>query len=505
MGRFDALLRPLSQRQLLFFFASAVLLFVYPVLKADYPFHDDVGRELLLGEHVWREQGRLSMELFQGLVSFNTHTINVFPLPMFIVLPVFTVALASLCKQYFPHSTVLECLVVLPLCYCPFFLGNLTYQYDGPMMVLALSCVMFAVSFQPERHWVRMLCCAALLALALSFYQITAHVFIGLCCVECVRRVGEGQSFKGISGLLAERVLQLLLGALFYDLTALRLYASWRGGFVQPPQGWLPLLGNRIGEVIAVIRLLINDANAWLFVFIGIVALAGLALTLLRTFRAFKPFWERMSLGVLLLIALFVLLLSVPGSILVLEDFALNPRTLMGLSCVLVLVFYCAYNALAVLSPLANVVLLIPLFWMLSFSYAYGRVLLAQKNFETSVVYSIGYDFSSRQALRDIKDFYLIPPEHGQLWVPAVAATLDKIPALRFVLSFEQITIAERLPMAGINNVAGIDSRVFNKASLGTDRVMLVNNKFYDIVRIKDVGYILMKTPDELPNYQPRW
>jgi len=32
---------------------------------------------------------------------------------------------------------------------------------------------------------------------------------------------------------------------------------------------------------------------------------------------------------------------------------------------------------------------------------------------------------------------------------------------------------------------------------------MLVDNKFYDIVRIKDVGYILMKTPDKLPNYQP--
>ena len=46
-------------------------------------------------------------------------------------------------------------------------------------------------------------------------------------------------------------------------------------------------------------------------------------------------------------------------------------------------------------------------------------------------------------------------------------------------------------------------SRVFKKASLGTDRVMLVDNNFYDIVRIKDVGYILMKTPDELPNYQP--
>jgi hypothetical protein len=150
-------------------------------------------------------------------------------------------------------------------------------------------------------------------------------------------------------------------------------------------------------------------------------------------------------------------------------------------------------------------VLLLPLFWMLSFSYAYGRVLAAQKTFETSVVYSIGYDFSSRQVLREIKDFYLIPPEQGRLWLPEVAATLDRMPALRFVLSFEQITIAERLPVAGINNVSGIDPRVFNKASIATDRVMLVNNKFYDIFRIKDVGYILMKTPDELPDYKYRW
>lgn len=505
MGRLDALLRPLSQRQLLIFFAAAVLLFVYPVLEADYAFYDDTGRELLLGKDLWREQGRLLMELFQGVVSFNADTVNVFPLPMFIVLPVFAGALASLCKQYFPHPTVLECLVVLPLCYSPFFLGNLTYQYDGPMMVLALSCVMYAVSFQSERYWVRTLFCAALLAVALSFYQITAQVFIGLCCIECVRRVGEVQSLGHIIGVLAEKVLQLLLGSLFYYLTAFRFYASWRGGLAQPPQGWLQMLDERVARVSGSVGLLINDANGWLFIFIGIVAGMGFLLTLSRAFRASKPLWERLLLLVLCVVALLVLLLSVPGSILVLEDFALYARTLMGLSCLLVLVLYCSYKALETLSPFANIVLFVPLFWMLSFSYAYGRILVAQKAFETSVVYSIGYEFSSRQALREIKDFYLIPPENGQLWVPAVAATLDKMPALRFVLSFEQITIAERLPMAGINNVSGIDPRVFNMASIATDRVMLVDNKFYDIFRVKDVGYILMKTPEELPNYKYLW
>lgn len=505
MGRLDALLRPLSQRQLLIFFAAAVLLFVYPILKADYAFHDDAGRELLLGDHIWREQGRLLMELFAHFVGFNADTTNVFPLPMFMVLPVFTVALASLCKQYFPHPTMLEGLVVLPLCYSPFFLGNLTYQYDGPMMLLALSCVVFAISFQPERLWLRQLFCAALLAIALGFYQITAHVFVGLCCVECVRRIFDGESLAHVVGVMAEKVLQLMLGCLFYYLTAFRFYASWRAGLAQPPEGWIEMLEYRVSKVTAVVGLLINDANAWLFMVIGLAAVTGFLLTLFKAFRASKPLWERLLLLVLCMVALLVLLLSVPGSILILADFALNPRTLMGLSCVLVLMFYCAYKALALLSPLANVLLLIPLFWMLSFSYAYGRVLLAQKTFETSVVYSIGYEFSSRQALREIKDFYLIPPEQGQLWVPAAAATLDRMPALRFVLSFEQITIAERLPMAGINNVAGIDARAFEKASIANDRVMLVNNKFYDIFRIKDVGYILMKTPDELPNYKYQW
>lgn len=505
MGVLDACLKPLGPRRIVVVFCTAVLLFVYPIVQADYPYGDDVPRGLLLGEELWKTQGRWFMQLFQTVASFNSHSINVFPLPLLMMLPVLVFALVALSRHYFPNPCLLDCQVVLPLLYSPFFLGNLSYQYDGPMMVLALSCVIYAITLRAKRACWRVCMSGVLLAVAAGLYQITLQVFVSLCCVECVRYISEGRALRPILLALMERVVQLLAGGLLYYFSAFQFYASWRGAMAQPDSGWVELLKLRAIAVTKVLGLFVNDGNRWLFIASISLAAVGLGLTLLVVFGTRHSPSQRLGLVLLCATALLLIAVCVPGAILIIQDFALNSRSLMAFSCVMVLVFYLARIALSAVHPLLNALLIIPLLCMLSFAFAYGRVLVAQKAFETRVVYSVAYDLSSRPQLHDIQDFYLIAPEHLQVWLPAAAAVTAQMPGLEFILDLKQVTSAERLVMAGITNVGSRQRSEFVQASRGGEAQLLVANTFYDIVRLNGTGYILLKTPEGPSQYKYHW
>ncbi|MFJ3526123.1 glucosyltransferase domain-containing protein [Pseudomonas sp. NPDC090203] len=505
VAMFDKCLNPLGSRQLIMVFAIATLLFVYPIIQADYPYGDDVPRQLFLGEDLWRSQGRGLMQVFQTVVGFSSHSVDVFPLPLLLMLPVLVLALASLTRHYFRKPCLFDCSVVLPLLYSPFFLGNLSYQYDGPMMILALCCVIFAITFKHRHLGLRTVIPGLLLVAAASLYQITLQVFVALCCIECLRGICDGVDLKSILLGIAERILQLSVACILYYFTAFQFYASWRGTLAHDGEGWGALITARLRKVAEVIGLLITDGNRMIMALLGVAAVAGIALMLVAVLRSERRLTERMACVVLCAIAWLVMMIAVPGIILVIEDFALNCRSLMAVSCVMVAGFYFARKALGEIHPAASGLLLIPLVCMLSFSFAYGRVLVAQKTLETSVVQSIGYDLSSRAELRKIQDFYLIPPEDLRLWLPAVAGTLEQMPALAFILDKTQITMAERFAVAGFNNVASKTRQSFMDATVDTHPQVLVNNLFYDIVRIGNIGYIELKTPEGSGRYKFHW
>lgn len=487
-------------------FAIAVGLFVYPIIKADYSYYDDASRVLFLGDDFWRLQGRLFMELVQTMASFSTHSIDVFPLTLFLVLPVLVAAMVSLCRHYFPQPCLLDTQVVMPILYTPFILAILNYQYDGPMVVLGMCCVIFAVTFNDERRGLKWVVSGILLAASAGLYQTTVQIFVGLCCIDCIRAIDEGAPFRSVLRVLIERVMQLVLGLFLYYISAFQLYTSTRGSLARPDGTWWELLRWRAGSVFEACALFVTDGNRWLFVAAGIVMGAGLATLMWSVLSCRRSLAERCLLALLCLVALAVTVIAVPGPLLVIDDFSLGPRTLIALSCVCVLGFYFARKVLWALHPMLTGLLIIPLFGMLSFSYAYGRVLVAEKTFETSIVYSVSHDLASNSQLRMVKDFYLLPSRPYQRWVPgSVTAVMEAMPAIKFVLTLPQMTTPERFPMMGITNVTGGSWEAFMTLSHETAPEPIVNNRFYDIVRIGDVGFIQLKAPEGSGRYKYVW
>ncbi|QOU06431.1 glucosyltransferase domain-containing protein [Pseudomonas fluorescens] len=336
----------LTKKQVVVFFSVVSLIYVYPVIRADYAYIDDSWRSLLLAGDGWKNQGRILLEVLHKFLTFTGGTTNIFPLPLLISVFAMVLAMTRLTCWYFPTPSWVACLVVLPVLCNPFFLGNIAYQYDGPGMILAVAAVIYAITCTVENVFLRGLVAAVSMAVTLALYQLTITLFIGLCCIECLWGVRNRIEVNSILYTLLQRGLQLLCAGLIYYLTAYQFITSHRGDSILFDANWLSVVQRKFLFSMGSIYSLANAWNAALFVGLLVVASVGLLswLASIATLQG-RPLGKIVVL-IACLGVLPVLLLCVPGAILFLAEPNLDARNYIGFSAVLVLLLLLSYDVL---------------------------------------------------------------------------------------------------------------------------------------------------------------
>ncbi|MBV7547591.1 glucosyltransferase domain-containing protein [Pseudomonas sp. PDM26] len=502
MGRFnDFLVRELSRHQVWRFFLFATFLYVLPLILADFPYIDDNWRSLAAGM-AWAEQGRLFAQLFYNALTFSHAAPNIFPLPLLIATLAMASALTSLTFHYLRQPTVACCLVLLPLWYNPFFLQNLSYQYDGPTTTLSLVAVIYAITFRHPLRSVQWLVPSFLIALALGLYQISLNVFLGLCCLELLRAANDKTTPVPWGDLLGWKAAQLILGGLIYSVSAGPFMDSNRTALLNWSAHPLLQIQINIARVLEKVVLLFNGGWLWVFGGLLLLAMAGAVRLGLNVAARQDGGPKKLLIGLMCLLTLPLVTLLVSGVALFFRDFNEGARTLIGFAVLLVLLCYLSHLALASIHERLPLLLIIPLLAMLSLSFAYGRVLTVQKTFASTALASLDYDIVSHQALREAKRIYM-SVTYSDYWLTAAAGSFKQMPVLHYLLNTDFYMLAENLPKAGITNVVAERERR-NATRVGYQGYPpLVDSQFYRIYLIGDYGFIVMKEP--APSKTLRW
>ncbi|WP_223512121.1 glucosyltransferase domain-containing protein [Pseudomonas sp. GL-B-19] len=480
-------------RQVWLLFVLATSLYVLPLILADYPYIDDNWRSLAAGMG-WSEEGRLFAQWFYNLLTFSGAAPNIFPLPLLIATLAMSAALTRLTFHYFPEPTIAHCLVVLPLWYNPFFLQNLSYQYDGPTMALSVVAVIYAITFKGPTRVQQLIVPALLIALAIGLYQVSINVFFGLCCLELLRGANDKLSWPAWCRLLGWKVAQVVLAGLIYGATAFAYMSQNRTAMLNGAAAPLLQVEINAGRVLEKVVLLFHGGFTWVFAALLLCAIVGGARVGQGLLARQDRRLHKTLMGLACLLILPVLVFLVPGASLFFRDFNEGARTLMGFGVVLVLLFYLSHRALASLHGKLPLLLLIPLLAMLSLSFAYGRVLTLQKTFATNALYALSADIASRPALRDAKRIYL-SVTYSDHWLVAAAGSFKQMPVLHYLLNTDYYMLAENLPKTGITNVVREKERR-NATRVGYQGYPpLVDSQFYRIYLLGDYGFIVMKEP----------
>lgn len=494
MGRLsDFFVKELGRRQVWLFFLLATLVYVLPLILADYPYIDDNWRSLSAGM-AWAEQGRLFAQLFFNALTFTGAAPNIYPLPLLIATLAMACALTSLTLHHFRQPTFACCLVLLPLWYNPFFLQNLSYQYDGAPMALSLVAVIYAITFRHPSRNVQWLVPSFLIALALGLYQISLNVFLGLCCLELLRASANKMPWPQWGAMIGWKLAQVVLGWLIYWATAFAYMEQNRALLLNWSAQPLLQVSVNIGRVLEKVVLLFHGGFVWVFAGLLLCAIAGAVRLggIIVERRESGP--KRVLIGLLCLLAVPLVLLLVSGVALFFRDFNEGARTLMGFAVLLVLLFYLSHLALASVHERLPLLLLVPLLAMLSLSFAYGRVLTVQKTFATSALFSLERDISSHQALREAKRIYM-SVTYSDYWLLGAAGSFKQMPVLHYLLNIDFYMLAENLPKVGITNVVAERERR-NATRVGYQHFTpLVESPYYRIFLLGDYGFIVMKEP----------
>ena len=485
--------RELNRRQVVSFFLVATLLYVLPLILADFRYIDDSWRTLEAG-NAWVSQGRWFTELVYQTLSFTSAAPDIFPLPLLLSVLAMSLALTRLTYHYFAEPTLACCFVPLPLWYNPFLLQNLSYQYDGPSMALSLVAVIYATTFRsasPTRQW---WIPVALLVLAFGLYQISFNVFLGLVCLDLFRAACRPLPWRRWWAILGGRLAQLGLAILIYFAMTLSSMDTERAALLDWKADPLGQIGFNIGTILEKIALLFHGGYAWVFAVLSLCSLIG-AFRLGRCIWAREePRWKTIVLSLICLLALCLLVFLVPGITVFFRDFNEGARTLMGFGVLLVLLSYLAYQALVPIHRRLPVLLGIPLLATLSLSFAYGRVLTLEKTFANGALYSLSYDITSRRELYEAKRIYM-SLTYSSHWLVSACGSFGQLPILHYLLNIDYFILPESPPFMGITNVV-IERERRNATRVGYQGYMpLVDNQYYRIYLIGEYGFIVMKEP----------
>lgn len=123
---------------------------------------------------------------------------------------------------------------------------------------------------------------------------------------------------------------------------------------------------------------------------------------------------------------------------------------MLGATALLLGLFCLTHRLLREIHPALNCLLIVPVLYMLSFSYAYGRLLVVQKEFENSMTLEVVHDIDRHVALRNLKMIY-VQPSDFDLWLPGGERSMALIPALKYVRNInDYLVLPESLQRFGI-------------------------------------------------------
>lgn len=478
--------QPLRSGHIYLFYLLALTLYALPLIQANYPYIDDIWRRTSAATG-WAVEGRAGGNYLINLLSVSAGTPDLFPVSLLVAIVVLAWALMRLAQHWFTQPTTAHLLVLLPFWYNPYYLQVLAYHYESFTITVGIAFVILAVIERPQSRLLQWGVPVALLTAALSFYQLIVNVYIGLVCVEILRR---GYTQQGISASvrLITRYIVILLAALaIYFFTFYQMITLDRGGIVLPDAA---LLISRFSQIAAAIALFFTWANAPVFILIALLSVAGGIMHVRQNLLSIPRWAGRLGYLLLSLVALLMAVFAVGGANVLLAGFNPGARTFLGLSPLLCLLLWWSWRALTALHPRSTVLLALPLWVCLVFSVLAGQYFDDKKKSESIMLTMLVTDIAQHPSLYRAQSIFVVPADNQQRFIATPLCVEAHYPAMRVIASANYVLLPEQLTQVGITNMGRYWDKNGEVMAAGET---VVENPFYRIRQSGEHAFIQFK------------
>jgi hypothetical protein len=427
---------PRDDRSVFAALLALYFLLLFPILRANRYYNDDLGRALI-GRSGWDATGRPLTNLLMRMLQCYDHAmVDISPLPQIGAIAILAWIGVLIARRYAIGSPWLAALVAFPLGAQPYYLENLSYKFDALSMSLALLFALLPIlTLKNDRRgwWLGILSLFA----SLNFYQAAINAYLVFILLDIVIAQIDEKTPRDLLRQFLSRALQASAAMVIYQAIVGIHINGWVKQKSQKIHSLheLPLVQENLAGFF---RFIAGSFNWHWWAYFGPV-LIGMALVpvvvgVRYARRHGQPMWVRallLAVGGLLPVAGLACIL---GPMLMLTSPLIAPRVLMAVGALLV-------SGLIVMQAtcrrwqrsdrwtLATACMLA--LGMVVFASAYGNALGEQKNYEDRIATRLADDLSELRASRSIHSF-LIDGTAG--YSPATAHVIGQFPIVQILV-----------------------------------------------------------------------
>lgn len=202
---------------------SIYLLSIYPIIRADFNYADDVGR-VFKGYSGWHNFSRWLSTIFSHFVHAGIHLADISPLPQILAVCILAVSCLVVLRTVNERDTfsIWDIIAVFPLGISPYFLECLSYKYDAPYMALSILASVVPLLFYKKDFKIYGGAAIVGMVIMCTTYQASSGIFPMCVILLAFLRWNRGEKIRCIVQFVVTSAISYMIGIGIFSLLLMR-------------------------------------------------------------------------------------------------------------------------------------------------------------------------------------------------------------------------------------------------------------------------------------------
>lgn len=370
------------------------LIFVLPIIIADYYYIDDLGRSIV-GYSGWSSDGRPVADMVMEALGFGLPLTDISPIPLILSIATLSLSCTLLAKSAGFKSKAAAVISLFPIIANPFFLSNLSYKFDSLTMSLAVlfSCIPFA--FRGLKSLPKVALTTACIVISLCLYQAASNAFVILAVSFLILDYHKNKSCLQvlIANAASFTIAYTIYLKLIVPLYVVGEYSTGHSEILPLSLDSLVSIANNIEMSFTLIKSFMTGYAGIIFTLLFSIAVACVIAVAILTFRKSKSV-KGFVIFLIVIASPIIFYACIPGVVLALKNPVLMPRVYIGFGFAIASSMSIVYFTLRHYFKPLVVAMAVPVVFLFSFGATYGNSLKAQKEFDAFILSNISSDIN---------------------------------------------------------------------------------------------------------------
>lgn len=399
---FFSFFEKMSYRRLFVLILGICIFYVLPILLANTYYIDDMNRTT--EGYDWNRDGRFVSSMLMHYISMQ-HEIVYSLFPYSTILSAFVLATSGFLLAFYIGVRNRFYLLIssVLLLTNPFSLEILTYKFDCLPISLSVFCSVLPFFYYNKNKLKFFVASVLCLYLVFGLYQTTAFSYVMILCFFGIKDVWsfriKNLLFYGVLAFLAF-IFTFFLYKTTLGLLNIHIVDSQRGEFILSDSNFKNLLLERWNGYKSLLFSLLDSSYRYFFYIATLVSVLGLISFFVRLNKSKITV---LQIGLTIILVTFLLLLSISINLIVFEA-RWSPRSLMGYSFVVMLLFFGAIQLPEKFSIVAKLSFLPLIYYSFLIVSQYGIFLKNQDEFSDFMISLIAPDLLKHENLKLVID-----------------------------------------------------------------------------------------------------